>query len=1042
MRPSRSLLTSLLKIAATALLIEFGCVLMPSSALAQSPELEPGPVLKPVLLLQVEGVLEDGDRTFSMDGSFYDVYTFEGEAGQRVSIRMESSDFDAYLLLNNPIGNTIAQNDDYDGTTSNARIVFDLPETGTYSVYANSSIGDLRGRYTVTVHLIPNNQKPLRLSDLSDDDIDTSDADDLNQEGLRQLNAGQYAIALERFEQALAISRDLSDSPAERLRQREDEATQLNNIGTVYRELGQYEQALEFYRQALAIQTEIGSSPQARGHTLNNMGLTYRRIGQYQQALDVYQQALSMSLLTGDRVIESIILNNIGGVYSALGQYQQAIEQYQQALTILTALGDSEERRRQRARESTILNNMGEAYNRLGQYQQALDFFQQALAIPIESGDSSADRQRQGMRTGSAFNNIGLVYDNLGQYQQALDRYQEALAIWVEIGDRAEAANTLNNIGSVRGKLGQYQQALSFYQQALAILTEIGDRRGEANTLNNIGIVFKALEQPELAIAVLKQSVNRYEDIRGDIRRLTTAQQQSFTNSIASTYRDLADLLLEADRVLEAQRVLDLLKVQELDEYLQDVQRNAQTETGITNRPAEQQIQAELDTRLNRSIALSRELQDLESLPTLTPDQEDRLIALGQEAAQLIQSFNGFWNSESVQSQVALLRQTTAGESLDLSNYRDLQQSLAALDQRAVLLYPLVLDDRLELVLVSPDADTPIRKTVQVDRVTLNAAIAQYRSALGSPDSNPLPLAQELYRYLLEPLADELQALGVETILYAPDSQLRYIPLGALHDGNQWVVQQFRINNITAASLMDIAQLPQQAPRIFAGAFTAGSYNVQVGDRSVPFQGLEFAGREVAHLAELIPNTTQRLNDDFTPATVNVMNRYTIVHLATHASFVPGSASDSFILFGDGTSVSLEEVAYWRLPDVELVVLSACETGVGDELGDGREILGLGYQMQKAGADAAIASLWQVSDGGTQVLMDAFYTALNHGYSKAEALQRAQQALITSDATVLIGERGVEVEITDLRSGQPLSQGNDLTHPYYWAPFILIGNGL
>ena len=150
-----------------------------------------------------------------------------------------------------------------------------------------------------------------------------------------------------------------------------------------------------------------------------------------------------------------------------------------------------------------------------------------------------------------------------------------------------------------------------------------------------------------------------------------------------------------------------------------------------------------------------------------------------------------------------------------------------------------------------------------------------------------------------------------------------------------------------------------------------------------------------------------------------------------------------------GDRLTLQELntPEWRgrFNNVELVVLSACETGVGgDRLGNGAEILGFGYLMQEAGAEAAIASLWQVSDGGTQVLMDGFYAALNNGYSKAEALQRAQQTLITSDASVLAGERGnpATIEIVDSRTGQPLAASTDLAHPYYWAPFILIGNGL
>jgi CHAT domain-containing protein len=111
-------------------------------------------------------------------------------------------------------------------------------------------------------------------------------------------------------------------------------------------------------------------------------------------------------------------------------------------------------------------------------------------------------------------------------------------------------------------------------------------------------------------------------------------------------------------------------------------------------------------------------------------------------------------------------------------------------------------------------------------------------------------------------------------------------------------------------------------------------------------------------------------------------------------------------------------------------------------LGNGEEILGFGYLMQLAGADAAIASLWAVNDGGTQMLMDAFYAALSNGHTKAEALRRAQIALITSDASVLEGERGnATISVISTETGQPISS-NQLDHPYYWAPFILIGNGL
>ncbi|MEL6383382.1 MAG: CHAT domain-containing protein, partial [Cyanobacteria bacterium J06626_18] len=166
-------------------------------------------------------------------------------------------------------------------------------------------------------------------------------------------------------------------------------------------------------------------------------------------------------------------------------------------------------------------------------------------------------------------------------------------------------------------------------------------------------------------------------------------------------------------------------------------------------------------------------------------------------------------------------------------------------------------------------------------------------------------------------------------------------------------------------------------------------------------------------------------------------------HLATHAAFVTGSPDESFIVFGSGETISLRDIKReWTLDNAELVVLSACETAVGStDLGSGIEILGLGYRIEQAGAQATLASLWQVSDGGTQKLMQAFYAAMQQGMSKSAALQAAQQAMITSDFSAVGGDRGLAVVANDDRD-RSAPTGNTLTHPYYWAPFILIGNGL
>ncbi|MGJ3251911.1 MAG: tetratricopeptide repeat protein [Elainellaceae cyanobacterium] len=844
--------------------------------------------------------------------------------------------------------------------------------------------------------------------------------------GIAYRNLGDYQQAIDLYEQYLAIAREIGD--------RRGEGNALGNLGLAYWSLGDYPQAIDLYEQQLVIAREIGDR-RGEGNALGNLGITYDNLGDYQQAIDLYEQQLVIAREIGDRSGEGTALGNLGIAYDNLGDYQQAIDFYEQQLVITRKIGD-------RQGEGAALGNLGSAYLSLGDYPQAIDFYEQVLVIFRKIGDRSGE--------GTALGNLGSAYLSLGDYQQAIDLYEQRLAIAREIGDRSGEGTALGNLGSAYLSLGDYQQAIERYQQALAIAQEIGDRSSEGVWLSYIGSLLAQQEQPELAIVFYKQSVNVREAIRDDLRELPREQQQSFTDTVADDYRELADLLLQADRVLEAQRVLDLLKVQELDDYLHDVRGNDQTEDGVELVDPEAQIS-------NKAILIGHELADLRAIPyaQLSDEQKQRLADLDEAQRAIIADFRGFINSPEIQALVAQLSVEAREQDVlaELDEFINLQNNLREIDQNAVLIYPLILEDRLELVLITPFSE-PTRYPVEVDRAELNETIVAFRQALDDPTSAPQSLAQQLYDWLISPMANDLEAIGAETILYAPDGVLRYIPLAALHDGERWLVEQFHINHITAASLQDFDLQPRiDDPQILAAAFSEGFHEVQAGDRTFPFDGLPFAGQEVENLAAAFPGTTKLLDEDFSrTATEPIMDSHTIVHLATHAAFVQGSPSDSFILFGNGDYVTLEEIKSWegRFNQVDLIVLSACETGLGglafgdSELGNGEEILGFGYLMQQAGAAAAIASLWPVNDGGTQVLMDAFYAALRNGYSKAEALQRAQIALITRDETVLEleGDRGVAVEIIDTRNGQPLSQSNGLAHPYYWAPFILIGNGL
>ena len=808
------------------------------------------------------------------------------------------------------------------------------------------------------------------------------------------------------------------------------ERTIANNIGRIYSDLGEKQKALDYFQQALTL-SKTSRDRAKEAATLNNIGAVYSDLGEKQKALDYYQQALPLFEALEDRVGEAVTLNNIGGVYDDLGEKQKALDYFQQALPLFEALED-------RVGEAVTLGNIGLVYSALGEKQKALDYYQQALPVLKAVGNRAGEA--------TTLHNIGFVYSELGEKQKALDYYQQALPLRKAVGDRTGEATTLNNIGKVYSDLGEKQKALDYYQQALPLSKAVGDRSQEATILNNIGVLLASQNQPQLAIVFFKQSVNLYESLRRDIKGLSQEIQQSYTQTVEYTYRHLADILLSQDRILEAQRVLDLLKVQELDDYLEDVRGNQATETGIPNLPAEQELKEKQDQLLAKAIDVGNELASLrkrEQKTTLTDAEQARIIQLEEAQSQLIEDFNNFIESEEVQQLIAQLTPQTRTPDLvdELDRLIGLQTPLEELQQNAVLFYPLILEDRLELILTTPNSP-PIRRTVKISKTELSQAISDFRQALGDPERDARPAAQKLYQWLIAPLEADLTTAQAQTIIYAPDGILRYIPLAALHDGERWLVEKYRLNNITAFSLTNFSRQSQDPLKILAGAFVNGTYSFQQGGEPFKFNGLTYAGLEVEQLTQIVPDTTQLLDQAFNPQnTTPKMNANTVVHLATHAAIVIGKAEESFILFGDGTPVTIKDVRKWNLRNVDLVVLSACETGLGGNLGTGAEILGLGYQLERAGARSVIASLWTVDDRGTQLLMNAFYQQLRSGeVSKSEALRQAQLALIAGNGKAVAQEnRGIEVVgVTDQL---PAAQKQRLSHPYYWAPFILIGNG-
>lgn len=363
-------------------------------------------------------------------------------------------------------------------------------------------------------------------------------------------------------------------------------------------------------------------------------------------------------------------------------------------------------------------------------------------------------------------------------------------------------------------------------------------------------------------------------------------------------------------------------------------------------------------------------------------------------------------------------------------------------------------DEQLELILVTAEgqfvSQRPLgatREVVEALALEFIAEIADIEKAEFEPLSY-LPSAQQLYQYLIAPLDGELQKQNVENLVFIVDETLRSLPLAALHTGKnpqnpesgQFLVERYSLSLMPSLNLTDLRYTDIRDARVLA--MGASEFAPEQSQTPLPFVPLE-----LAVIPEQPWQPDEFLNEEFTRRNLIEQRNaepYGIIHLATHAAFQPGSPDNSFIQLWDD-KLRLPEVRNlrWNDPRVSLLVLSACQTALGDreaELG----FAGLAFQ---SGVKSVLGSLWYVRGEGTLHLMAEFYNQLSQGKIKAEALQSAQMAMLQNRVRVdAEGRILLDNEPVFLTNGQPLqielefSGQANLPHPHYWAGFTLIGS--
>jgi filamentous hemagglutinin family protein len=338
--------------------------------------------------------------------------------------------------------------------------------------------------------------------------------------------------------------------------------------------------------------------------------------------------------------------------------------------------------------------------------------------------------------------------------------------------------------------------------------------------------------------------------------------------------------------------------------------------------------------------------------------------------------------------------------------------------------------DELELILVVP-GKTPIRKRIAgVTRRDVIAMGQQFQASVTSyrRPRNFLNSSQQLYQWFIDPLEADLIREEIKNLAFIMDPGIRSLPLAALHDGNQYLIENYSVGLMPTFSLTDTRYVDVKNLQVLA--MGAQTFAEQDELPSVP--------AELSIISELWGGESF-LNEDFTESNLRkarANNPYGIVHLATHGEFLPGEVSNSYIQFSDG-KLTLDQFRTLGLnnPSVELMVLSACKTALGDENAE----LGFAGLALQAGVKTALGSLWYVSDEGTLALMSNFYRELRQAPIKAEALRQAQLAMIRGEVRLENGE----LTGSGLRAGINTSRNDfdhDFTHPYYWSGFTMIGN--
>ncbi len=697
-----------------------------------------------------------------------------------------------------------------------------------------------------------------------------------------------------------------------------------------------------------------------KAETLILLAQAYQSMGQYNNALKSLEVALSLASQSGDRNRIAAILGQRGNTYLAIGNTKEAHKYLTEALSIARDL-------ERPGLTASILNNLGNLFASRGNYREANRMYKESIVLANKIGNKEL----------VAVSLVNAALSSMGdkKYDESESLLKKALDQFATMPPSHDMCYGLINIGltyyDLSSHLNQSKDRLlvmasKAFKEAASVSDTIGDLQSQSYALGYLGKVCESAGQHQKALELSR-------------RAIFAAQQ---TNTPESLYL----WHWQTGRLLKAQGELD--KAIAAYRRAVDALKSTRDEISI--------IYGRQRASFRESVGpLYFELVDLllqrAALDNARENYEPYLI----EARNMIETLK-----------IVELQDYFRDECVDKAQAK--VTSLDAFSKTAIVIYPVLLPDRLELLVSLPEGLKRYPVPVEADRIT--SEVRKFRKRLEKRISRQyLHHAKKLYDWLVRPIEKDLAFLSIDTLVFVPDGPLRTIPMAALHDGKQFLIERYALAITPGLDLSDPRPIETENLRLLL---------VGLSKSSQGFPPLPYIPEELKNIQDIYGGKLL-LNEKFLLSNLEEnlkKETFNIVHIATHGKF-ESNAQETFILtFDDKLTLDRLDkcVGFFRFREdpLELLTLSACQTAAGDD----RAALGLAGVAVKAGARSALATLWYINDQASSTLVSEFYRQLfDPNVSRAVALQRAQLKLLK-----------------DLR----------YEHPSYWSPFLLINNWL